>query len=31
VKVVTIKDAGHDIWTDDPKTFKIELIKALTK
>ena len=31
VKVVTIKDAGHNIWTDDPKTFKIELIKALTK
>jgi pimeloyl-ACP methyl ester carboxylesterase len=31
VKVVTIKDAGHNIWIDDPKTFKIELIKALTK
>jgi len=31
VKVVIIKDAGHNIWTDDPKTFKIELIKALTK
>jgi pimeloyl-ACP methyl ester carboxylesterase len=31
VKVVTIKDAGHNIWTDDPITFKIELIKALTK
>lgn len=31
VKVVVIKDAGHNIWTDDPHKFKIELNKALSK
>ncbi|PKP28457.1 MAG: hypothetical protein CVU01_04115 [Bacteroidetes bacterium HGW-Bacteroidetes-18] len=31
VKVVTIEDAGHNIWTDDPDKFKTELNKALIK
>ena len=31
VKVVTIKDTGHNIWTDDPGKFRIELNKALSK
>jgi pimeloyl-ACP methyl ester carboxylesterase len=29
VKVVVIKDAGHNIWTDDPAAFKSALEKAL--